>query len=207
MGKKVILVRMKLYGNDNIMLQRRVRILFFFPAWRDWKLINNELHQHDAKIVSAVDNIVKLVDNRKEIEKRIKAEVKAFNGGHETQPFYMTVTGKDRFYKREPDLSPVPGDWRAYLSTKLTGDKPSDIRGKMGVPEHKSSNRTAYSLKELENFNIAIQMDDSIGADTVMSFREPSNNSKSDQSRKKRKDETPEEHQARLRRMDNGDYS
>lgn len=205
MSRKV-LVKKVLLGNGNIMLYRRTYVFFFIPAWRPWKLMNNDERSQEGKISAAVDKLKKEIEKLMETKSWLKAEVKEFNGRYESEPFYMPVKGKDYFYKRVPDLPPVDGSWRAFINPKALGDKPQGIRGKMGLEERKTS-KAAYLPSELSQFKINVEMDKEIEVDSAYVFREPSNNQGKKSPRKKRDGETDAEHKARLKRMDSGDYS
>ncbi len=194
-----ILVRKKLYGNNTIMLQRVYYLLFIFPVWRDWKALNNELNSKDASIVKMVEKLKKAIEERQGIEAMLKAEVKEMNGRYLSEPTpYLT---KEFWFKRHHDLPPVDGKlWRYLINPKAMGEKGAGIREKMGLETRKTST-AAYIPKDLEKFGIAIENEQDF--DAVIPFNEPkesSNNKRS--SRKKRPGESSQEHQARLKEMD-----
>lgn len=222
-------VRYKSLNNNEVMLQRssmpfilKVLVLpipllwwmFAWDWWRDWQLRNNELYETEHKIAKKVEDIEKLLEKRKRLQATLKQELKEIDDSKryrrgESEPWLMEVKLKDRlFFTRYPDLDPPEGSWRKMLDKKFVEDKPkpTGLREKLGASAHPmSSGVTGYVLDESHSIRIG-EGDSELPVDSVRVFKEPNKKSGSNNGnrnwRKRRQNESPEEHQERLRQAD-----
>lgn len=225
-----VLVRARILNGGELMLQRKAlggfwTILFLFPLrivwkgpWRDWKLLDNEKYEKEFKIAKKLDEVKKLMVELKEIEAYLEREKKDVKSAIRNRLDYgeeqwITVKRKDQFYKRYPDINfdkKEDTKWRSMLSDKALGKaKPPNTRSHMNIPDHPLGMRgtTGYmSEKDAKNYSLSVKFDDD-DLDSIISYRPPSNKGNNNSngnkgSRKRRPNESPEEHQARLDEMD-----
>jgi hypothetical protein len=186
---KRYLVRYWNPNGDNIFMQRLftplwAKILFvFWPMarrWDNWLLLNNDLYIREAKISKKVDEIIALYKECKEIEAQLKRDKKEINASTKSTagtsaPFPVDLTDseiRDRsVFMERPD-----GKWRSYLNLKkfpgLKGPDEPDFREEMGVTGKPREKATAYTLKEFEALNLAIEDSDS-NISSVVTYKEP----------------------------------
>lgn len=130
------------------------KMLFFIPPisrglncyWREWKLLDNELHYIEWDIKELTDQILVKLSQRKEVQDRLKREDEEIKknlakggriGFKESMPYFYKVGIINFFcWGKEPELPPADPSWKDVLNPSLLKGqkKPSTVLGKaLGV--------------------------------------------------------------------------
>lgn len=216
----VVTVKKQIINKDNeIMLKRKFRrFLGLGTVWKHWRLLNNIQYKIEWDIIKSLEKIEDLLEARRKAIATLEAEkkeiYKSSNGGRyeESDPYRMKVSSKDYWVKRFPDMKKPPEDWKNKLSESFLGqaNKEATVTGKMARErmnrrrEGKSVITTSEAAASSFALDVGMQ-----GIDEVYAHKERNNQSqkgKDKRYRKRRTDETAEEHQERLKRIDSGKH-
>lgn len=195
--KKKIWVRHRALNKDRVFLQRRVRRwwkLWLFPAFTDWKLMNQEGYDIDDKVATKLLEIQELLHKKADFEKFMAQQLKEINEstwqtrGY-SEPFRLSVKIKELPIKKQVWGSPVPGDWKNKLAPWVLkkagiqgggrhggGGHGESTREKVGAPDINLGDTTAYLPEELRGWKMVI--DESGKYDHTMDFRPPQRSNK-----------------------------
>lgn len=217
-------VRLRLLHGGRIMVERRrhtwvtwMLFLFYKGPWQDWFLINEKEYQiHDRlnylalefkELVTELDTQAKVIKaNIKEMEDSVLA-TKGYS-----EPFLMDVS-----LVENKIIRPAPKqDWRAILTNdpKRKATTAEKIYGKdanlTGKSKSEPGLRTLITTDDLKNHRrVLTEMGNSLDVDEVQTWnnnRDKKQQQQSKNSRKRRPNETPEDHQFRLAAMDQGTW-
>jgi hypothetical protein len=183
--------------------------MLLWSPWKNWRCLDNEKKKVEKKISNAVKDLELLYAELKKVQTWLDAEKKEVKNAERcpygyTEPFFYEISSQDIFYVQDEILQDVDGSWRSSLSDKFLGVKKQrpTLREKMNLPDHPKGASTGYMNKEdLNKYGLAINTDE---LDQVMAYKDSGGNSSSSNkpSRKKRPNESQEDHQSRLNKMD-----
>jgi len=198
--KVSVLVRLHMLSGEEVCLQRRIRKYLIFRGWRDWILLNQDVYDIDEKIVKKIEEIEKLLFDRKDAVAFVRDNIKDVNDSYRQTrgygtPFKMKFKVNKLKIRRKDWTHPVDMSWVKSFSNsflkenglkgggggggvqKNTGGNRKNNSGsrestreKMGLDDIEPRVRSAYIPGEMNNLKFALENMDDF--DYVIPFKE-----------------------------------
>lgn len=190
--KKEITVRHRMFNQDEIALQRKVRnpyTLWLGSHWKDWKLLNQDRYEVEEKIIKSIQDIEENLFKLKDLDDFLKQQIKEVKessrqGWGYSAPFNMLVKVKEIPFKSQRWGTPSTIEWQKLLSPVLMkktgnwsggkgkGTIRENTRDKVGASDINPGTSTVYTQEQLSSLSCSLD-EEWLGVDRHMNYKEP----------------------------------